>query len=455
VLAAGVLAVGSSGKLLPGTSGVLAPTAPIAWRPATLLGANIGGAFFYSPPTAGQKQYLWPAAVSFIRAFYSCYTTPSGWAPNTFSSGVRNVQTIQPYATDPTQFMLSCDQGTYAVQAGDPVVLSAPVSYQLASGSAITLPAQTPLTCMGGTAGTFSSSNIQTSPCTIRVAAGGTVPNNGAQAVSGVMILHQNFYTGGTTLRPEIASYTSLANGWLAQGFAFDHGGYADNWGALFSLFGISNVQPIREQEWAYFAGLGWNPARVHISDENEMSLDMNWTWKNYATAWQTRFKAYFQGTLYPRMRYYFPAHTLGFGFPADCAPNATPYMDWWPADPNTTLRLHVYMGPSATGFTGDNPADIATYFNALNATIQRIGVPRVHMQEFNVDPSFWTSLSASEGALRIGNLRRAALEMGWLAAGWTLTPSGSLQPGLGNLGTLGSDGLFRPNLASGGFGLT
>ena len=461
LLATAPLAVGSGGKLLlPGGGKLLAPSAGLAWQPATKLGMAVENSVFYNTLAAGQKPSLWPLGVSYIRGIFNCYwqSLTSSYPPNTFSTVSRPVLSIQPYAADPTQLQLNCQFGIYAVPSGDTLILSVPISYQPPTGSPIVLPARTPITCTGGTVGTFNWASgvgwTQPGPSTIRVAAGGTVPNNGVQTLTNANVLHQNFYTSGTTLRWEFANIAAYVNEWLAQGFAFDLGGYMDNWGVLYGLYGINNVLPIREQEWAYFAAQGWNPARVMISDENEFFFaDYGWG-NNNPWAWQ-EYAAYFQATLYPRMRYHFPNHTLGFGGPWGGDPNGAPYLKWWPNDPNTMLRLHVYLGPGSYGVTTGTVADITNYFTQVNYNLQRIGVPAAYMQEFGFTPALIGSTAASVVATWVGNLRRAALQMGWGACGYCMSTRDSPPGQIGFYGYMNANGVWVPELNCGAFGLT
>jgi hypothetical protein len=209
-----------------------------------------------------------------------------------------------------------------------------------------------------------------------------------------------------------------MANAWLAAGIGFDHGALHENWYSVFALFGQANVQPVRVQEWAYFAAQGWDPRRVLISDENEPA----WPGVNFIARWAS-FKPYFRGTLYPAMRAAFPNHTLGFGFPYYCGTGGTGAMDWWPSDPNTVLRIHAYPWDESTN-TGDAgldstaPARTAAYFAWADAARRRIGVPAVHMQEFGL-PVGDVNRSA-----RLRTVRQAAQALGWSAQVWCLGSS-------------------------------
>ncbi len=417
----------------------------LAWRPATPLGVNIEHFGHDKTLADGQQRFLTPAGISFIRGNYDCYTTPPGWGPGTFSSCVRTVLSVQ---TVGTEIELACDQGIYALAPGEIVVLSKPIPIPFANGTTHVLPAQTPLRSSGGDAGTFASQSRQTRPATIRLPIPLGAQESSPQPVTGTQVLHRNFWQAGdSVLRWEVANYTAQANAWLAQGFAFDHAGYGANWASIGDVFGLAAMQVMREGEWAYFAGLGWDPARTLISDENEAS------WNVYAfnaggfrAAWNTRWSSYFSDVLYPRMRHHFPRHTLGFGLPAAGAAAVVPFMDWWPCDPNTLLRLHLYPN-QATRQPFDPASSLATdaYLDFLQVTVDRLGIPKVYVQEVGLDntvPGF---------AAAQANLRRRILARGWCCAPWAL--SDYANPFL--LGERDASGLWVPNHATGAFGLT
>ena len=458
LLSVAPLSVSGGGKPpLPGGGKLLAASTGLAWRPATKLGMAIEngeGSPGQRALSAGQKQYLWPLGVSFIRMIYRCYQwnpIGSGYPPNFFDAAQRLIQSVQVYAEDSTQLQINCTGGTYAVPAGDTVVLSVPLSYRPRLGNTVVLPARTPIRCTGGTAGTFSG-KTQTVPSTIRVPAGGSVAGNGVQTVSGANILHQNFYTSGTNVRWEIRNIVNSVNQWLAQGFAFDLGGYMSNWGTLYGLFGLENVLPIREQEWAFFASQGWDPAQVMISDENEFFF-AEYDYKSHIGAWQ-EYAAYFQGTLYPRLRSHFPKHTLGLGGPWGGDMNGAPYLQWWPNDSNTLLRMHCYLGPGSAGVTTGTVADIQHYFTQLNYTIQRIGVPNVYLQEFGFSPALINRTAPSIVTTWVSNVRLAALQRGWFACGYSMSARDNPPGTPGFFGYPNANGVWMPELSSGGFGL-
>ncbi|MDR3658389.1 MAG: hypothetical protein P4L48_22870 [Mycobacterium sp.] len=449
LLAAGLLLPTSGGSPLVTGGRLLASGGAPVFRPATTLGLNIGGFGQNTLLAPNQQSVLRPLGVSFIRGNLGVYylVSPSAsWQWNTMHTVLHNVLSVRPYAGDNTQLELTIDQSIYAIGAGEPLVLSIPVAYTLANGAKVTLPAQTTLTCTGGTwSGNPGTGNVryQVLSGTVRVPAGAAMADNGPQVpLLPTALLHQNFYlAGNATPRPEVATYTALAGQWLAQGFGFDIGAAGSSWDVLINLFGAAAVEVIREQEWAWWGSQGWPASRVLISDENEDAMDYmpgNWHWN-----WQNRWKGYFQNTLYPRMRAILPNYTLGFGFPAYASPDAVPAMDWWPNDPNTVLRIHAY--PSQTGAFPNlaAPASLDAYWNWVSVTVQRLNIPQVHVQEFG------TNGGANTNPTMLANLRRSILKRGWLAAPWAAYYGSNP----GQVATFDANGLIVPVTSSGAFG--
>ncbi|MBV9561969.1 MAG: hypothetical protein JOY90_16210, partial [Bradyrhizobium sp.] len=257
-----------------------------------------------------------------------------------------------------------------------------------------------------------------------------------------------NFYRAGKTLRTPIDQYVKRVSQWLSQGFVFDHGGWHDNWYDLFIKFGQSNVQPMREQEWDFFAGLNWDPARVLINDENEPVWPRGKV--SPAEKWKL-YKPYFKDVLYPRMRHYFPRHTLGFGTPDWDGVATALHMDWWPADKNTLLRLHYYPSQGDEGIWKIDPLQrpqLDSMMNKVAGLQNHLKIPVIYFQEYGVH---WNHPNRSAA---LQNIRKAIQARGWPCAVW----SASINPAAADsflVVSLDEHGLWRPvESALGAFGI-
>ena len=216
-----------------------------------------GSDYKKSQVKGGQAAAFRAAGVSFVRGLYPLPLL-SPWLPSQVDAMVSAVTAAAANAGDNSKIDLTCATYTYAVSPGDTVVLSLPVTV-----GSVTLPAHTPLTVTASVAGTLNATTGQmATPATVTVAAGGTAAGS-ASVPGGARIFHANFYKFGTTPRKPIPAYVAMANAWLAAGLGFDHGALHENWSDVFALFGQANVQPVRVQEWAYFAAQNWPPGQV------------------------------------------------------------------------------------------------------------------------------------------------------------------------------------------------
>lgn len=430
----------------------------IAWAPRTLCGLNVASGSFWGRDIApGQYDALSRYGVSFARGMYFCYLL-GGYMPGQLDTAVHTIVALQPYATDPTQISLVCHALPFAPPVGDTLVLSSPLIYRMANGISLTLPEKTPMKITGTVKGTGHDATGYTLGGEIRVrplTQSGKVPDNGRQPVAACNALHAHFFSAGTTLRRPIDGYVKRAQQWLAQGFAFDHGAFANSWSDLFAAFGQANVQPMCEQEWAFFAGLDWEPSRVLISDENEPvwpgDPDSHHATKaTPAERWAT-YKPYFQDVLYPRMRHYFPRHTLGFGNPDWNGPATALHMDWWPKDSNTLLRVHYYPTQGTEGIwklNPDNRGEMDGLMSRLADVQRHLQIPEVYFQEFGVRDDHPNRSNA------LKNIRQAIQAHGSPCAVWGASTDPAPRPDTSHAAGLNKDGLWQPDeSALGAFG--
>jgi hypothetical protein len=283
----------------------------------------------------------------------------------------------------------------------------------------------------------------------------GEIADNGRQPATNVNALHASFFREGQTPRRPIDGYVKRAQQWLAQGFAFDHGGLVSSWSDLFAAFGQSNVEPMREQEWQFFAGLDWDPRRVLISDENEPvwpgAPDSHHDMKVTPAERWAAYKPCLQEVLYPQMRRYFPRHTLGFGEPDWDGPATALHMDWWPKDRNTLLRVHYYPAQGAEGIwklNPDNRSEMDGLMSRVASAQRRLEIPQVHFQEFGVK---WAYPNRS-AALK--NIRQAIQAHGWSCAVWSASDDHAPKPDSYYAAGLTDKGLWQPvESALGAFG--
>ena len=422
----------------------------LVWSPPTLCGLNMGyGEFWGRDIAPGQYDAFARYGCSFVRGMYFSYLLGS-YKPGQLDPAVQDITGIEPYAADPTQLSLFCRSLTYEPPTGDRLVLSAPLTYAAANGAALTLPAKTPLPITGSAKardhdaqGLLAGGEIRVRPA----AHSGVIPNHGRQAVADAEVLHSNFYREGKTLRTPIDQYVKRVSQWLNQGFVFDHGGWHDDWYDLFVKFGQSNVQPMREQEWDFFASLNWDPARVLINDENEPVWPRGKV--TPAERWKL-YRPYFQDVLYPRMRHYFPRHTLGFGTPDWDGVATALHMDWWPSDKNTLLRLHYYPGQGDEEIWKINP-DQRPELDGMMAKVadlqNRLRIPVIYFQEYGL------RFDHPNRSAALQNIRKAIQAHGWPCAVW----SASANPPKSDsylAASLDEHGLWRPvQSALGAFG--
>lgn len=430
----------------------------IAWAPLTLCGLNMGfDSFWGRDIVPGQYEALSRYGVSFVRGLYFCYLL-GGYMPGQLDTAVQTVVALQPYAADPTQISLLCHALPYTLPVGDPLVLSAPLTYTAANGATLTLPAKTMLRISGAVKGTGHDTTGYSLGGEIRVRPPkqtGPIPDNGKQAVTGCNALHAKFFREGTILRRPIDDYVKRAQQWLARGFAFDHGGLVSSWSDLFAAFGQSNVQPLREQEWDFFAGLDWDPARVLISDENEPvwpgAPDSHHDTKATPAERWAAYRPYFQDVLYPRMRHYFPRHTLGFGNPDWDGPATGLHMDWWPKDKNTLLRVHYYPMQGAEGIWKLNPdtrSEMDGLMTRLADVQRRLQIPEIYFQEFGV------RLDHPNRSNALKNIREAIQAHDWPCATWAASSNPNSTPSSYPAVVLDKNGLWQPVQSSlGAFG--
>jgi hypothetical protein len=416
-----LLSTAASLSLLAVDRKVLAASAlrnsSVVWSPATLCGLNMGyGEFWGRDIAPGQYDVLARYGCTFVRGMFFSYLLGS-YKPGQLDPAVQNIAGMEPYAADPAQLSLFCQSLTYEPPAGDRLVLSAPLTYRAANGAALTLPAKTPLTITGSAKARDHDAQGFLKGGEIRVRPTGhtsVIPNNGKQPVTDVEVLHLNFYREGKTLRKPIDEYVKRVQQWLSQGFVFDHGGWHDNWYDLFVKFGQSNVQPMREQEWDFFAGLNWDPARVLINDENEPVWPRGKV--SPAEKWNL-YKPYFKDVLYPRMRHHFPQHTLGFGTPDWDGVATALHMDWWPSDKNTLLRVHYYPGQGDEGIWKIDPhqrPELDSMMDKVAGLQNRLKIPDIYFQEYGIR---WDHPNRSAA---LQNIRKAIQVRGWPCAVWS-----------------------------------
>jgi hypothetical protein len=417
----------------------------LVWSPPTLCGLNMGyGEFWGRDIVPGQYDALAHYGCTFVRGMFFSYLLGS-YKPGQLDPAVQKITAIQPYVSDPTQLSLFCESLTYAPPAGDNLVLSAPLTYRAANGASLTLPAKTPLTITGSAK---RDHDAESGEIRVRPAGQpGVVTNNSRQPVTDLELLHANFFPEGKALRKPIDEYVKRVAQWLSQGFFFDHGGWHDNWYDLFVKFGQSNVQPMREQEWDFFASLNWDPARVLINDENEPVWPRGKV--SPAEKWKL-YKPYFKDVLYPRMRHHFPRHTLGFGTPDWNGVATALHMDWWPSDKNTLLRLHYYPGQGDEGIWKINPdqrVELDSMMDRVAGLQNRLKIPDIYFQEYGVH---WNHPNRSAA---LQNIRKAIQAHGWPCAVW----SASTNPPTADsflAASLDEHGLWRPvESALGAFG--
>lgn len=431
-----LLATASGSKLITTGGKILLRARDLAWQPLSKHGLNVAYAPFWNDGagnvpnvTADQRAQLSTYGVTFVRPTVNYYLVGGGVNAGTAPGAhfaVRNVQSIRPLAADPTKLEITCDGSTYAAPAGEQIALSAPLSYTDGTGT-VTLPAQTLITLTGGTSGSVNADYTSAAVSTFVVAAGRTMIDVGAQSTgAGTTALHANFYRSGTTPRGQIAALVSAINKWLAAGFSIDYGGPHDNVYTLIASFGLTIVNSIRAQEFAYFASQNWPASKVLISAANEI------TWTGSAgTVWSNGYGNYFQYSLYPALRSAFPNHTLGFGSGFFDAVAALSGMTWWPTDSNTVLCLHSYLDGSGftvqTGLTvdGTSAAAIQRCMDFVAGNAKRLGVGQVYFQEYGLQS---TGITAAVRNTRLTALRQAILARGWMYSPWAsaTTPTDS-----------------------------
>jgi len=450
-----------SGLAAGGTARAAAasPNPSLAWSPQTLCGLNVGfGTFWGRDIAPGQYELLARYGISFVRGIYFCYLL-GGYMPGQLDTAVHTIVGLQPFAADPTQISLFCHALPYAPPVGDTLILSAPLVYRASNGANLTLPARTPLKIAGATKGTGHDNTGYTLGGEIRVRPldqNGKIADSGRQPVKDCNALHASFFREGKTLRRPIDDYVKRAQQWLAQGFAFDHGGLVSSWSDLFAAFGQSNVQPMREQEWQFFAGLDWNPRSVLISDENEPvwpgAPDSHHDLKATPAQRWAAYKPYFQDVLYPQMRRHFPRHTLGFGNPDWDGPATALHMDWWPKDRNTLLRVHYYPKQGAEGIwqlNPDNRSEMDGLMNRVADVQRRLDISQVHFQEFGVRYDHPNRSNA------LKNIRQAIQARRWSCAVWSASDDHAPKPDSYHSAGLSANGLWQPaENALGAFGM-
>lgn len=427
-LFAGVL-LSSGNKLLDTPALVSTPAAPstLAWNPPTLLGVNIEGFFFWGLPVdPGQKTIMDALSVSYIRPTMDLYARGDG-SSTQIQPAIWSVLSAQPFVGDQTQLVLTMDYLGYVVVPGQPIVLSNPITYPLAAGGSATLPSQTVLLCAGGTAGTWDQFGTITAHGTVRLAAGAPLASAGVVTVSNTKAFHQNFYIQGGILRLPVPAYIAQVAAWMAVGLYIDHGTGNPSWEQVTVWFGLAAARYVRQQEWAFFASLNWDPTKVLISDGPE-PLDLTGSpqsptvWANYEPT--LRWVA-------PTLREYFPKHTLAFGVPNFASlTSASQYINWWPKDSNTMLRVHAYPPPPTIGssFPLDcsDTAALANYMVWLKGLALRNGIPKVYFQEIGIP------MEAVNAQTRYANYRLAILAQNWPVCLWAVeqyssTPTGEM----------------------------
>lgn len=426
----------------------------IAWAPRTLCGLNMGyGEFWGRDIVPGQFEALSRYGVSFVRGMYFCYHRNGGKVNQ--DAAVQKITSVAPFAADPTQLSLVCESLTYVPPAGDKLILSDPITYRSANGAELVLPARTPLRITSAEKGMLvpipghSWKSCRGGEIRVRpMGLDGSIVGKSQQPSTEVFLLHANFYTESKTFRHPISDYVKRVPQWLDQGFAFDHGGEHNNWDDLFTLFGQSNVQPMREQEWEFFAGLDWNPASVLICDENEPVWPSNKiapkTGKPLPQERWALYKPYFQDVLYPRMRHYFPKHTLGFGTPDWCNVDTSFHMDWWPKDKNTLLRLHYYPGGGDDGvwkINADKRSELDSLMTRVADVRKWLEIPHIYFQEFGV---LW---KRPNGNAVLKNIRQAIQAHDWPCAVWAASYNAPQSAGPDTIiaANLSPDGLWQP----------